>query len=451
MPSRPLWHWVLAAGLLCWVGVGLIQWLTAAPLGHDESQYALAATDFLHGDAPRWQNVSAGMNIVALPGVLLGGGEIGLRALPFILGIGFIMAVWLLARATFGAETAAWAVAALAGCRSLVQRSTDLLSDIPASACLLAAMWLMTSELSREAGARWRLVLVAPLFAAAFYVRYPSVIPIAVITIAACVVFWRAILARWQVVAATALLLAALVLWHVQQAVAQTGSPLGLMLAYNSVVGGNHGDALVTYLTQRDPFKYYGLLAPPLMVIAILSIVRVRRDRPALFVWLVGIGTFVGMGMLTLGQPRYVFVSTTLFVMLGIDTVRVYAAGKSHRTRVAIVAVAACAVLAAWVSVTRKAILYAPVLQSQLATTLRASEAIRRDARGQRCSVVGPNSTQLGWYSRCTIEPEVFPDAVARGEIVYVVRLAGEPDGFEPVARSTVVATDPTMRVIRIN
>src|SRR5262245_49781322 len=107
---------LFAAGLGAWIVNAAILWLSGAPLGHDEAQYALAAKDALAGESPRWFYLSKGMTLVAAPGVAAGGSEIALRTMPFLFGIGFVLALAQVARAAFGpagnagAEIAAWTV-----------------------------------------------------------------------------------------------------------------------------------------------------------------------------------------------------------------------------------------------------------------------------------------------------------------------------------------------------
>src|SRR5262245_44185559 len=94
-------------------GLGLAAWLVSAviassagALGHDEAQYAIAAHDWIAGAPMQWLYLSYGMNLVAAPGVLAGGGEQVLRILPLLLGVGFVLAAAHLARKVASARTA---------------------------------------------------------------------------------------------------------------------------------------------------------------------------------------------------------------------------------------------------------------------------------------------------------------------------------------------------------
>src|SRR5215207_4042871 len=112
---------VLAIGLTAWIAGAVAIWLSAPPLGHDESQYAISAKDLLAGEPERLFNLSKGMTFVALPGVLAGGSELALRFVPLLLGVGFVLAAWQVARRAFGEATAAWTVVALAVARSYMK------------------------------------------------------------------------------------------------------------------------------------------------------------------------------------------------------------------------------------------------------------------------------------------------------------------------------------------
>src|SRR5262245_33123513 len=98
---------VLAAGLAAWLAGAAIVWLSEPLLGHDEAQYAIAARELLAGAPARWEYLSIGMNAIAIPGLLAGGGELALRALPVALGLAFVLAAARLARGMFGGATAA--------------------------------------------------------------------------------------------------------------------------------------------------------------------------------------------------------------------------------------------------------------------------------------------------------------------------------------------------------
>jgi 4-amino-4-deoxy-L-arabinose transferase-like glycosyltransferase len=449
--ARPYWHWVLAAGLLAWIVTTAFQWLMPAPLGHDEAQYALAARDVLDGVEPRWFYLSPGMNALAIPGVVLGHSEIAVRLVPFVTGLVFFLAIVLLARRTVGSATAAWTVAILAGARPLLQRVTELLSDVPSAACMLLAMWVIATELSRDEGPRWRLLVAAPLLAAAFYVRYGSCVPVAIICVVPIALWWRSVFKRPFPVIATALLFGLLLVPHALMAKRTIGSIFGVLLLSKEVPGGSFGDGLVTYLTT-NPFRYYGMLTPFVMVPGLIAPLFVR-DRKVLFLWLVAVGDIVGMGLATPAQPRYIFLGTTLLVVLGVDLVRRLVEGRPPRVRRAVVALAAVVIANSWLTVARQALRYPANTRDKLVNVFAAMDVTRRDAAGKPCWVINKHTTQIEWYGGCTGTWDPPVDAIARGEAVYAVRddMGGDqPDLAAMPGRHRTILDTPKLLIVRL-
>jgi 4-amino-4-deoxy-L-arabinose transferase-like glycosyltransferase len=414
-PARDRLHLAIAlAAVSAWIATALVTWVQRAPLGHDEAQYALAARDHLAGLPPRWFYVSRGMDALAIPGLWLGGTEGTLRLVPLLGGIGFVGALWLLARRTVGRPGAAWALAIVVGTRAIARRSTDLLSDMPAAACLVAALAIIVDEIDREDGARWRIVLVAPLLAAALYVRYGSAVPIAIIVVASLATGARTLRRRPAPVLATVALFLVLLVPHFVSAYVQTGSPLGILLASRGVPHQAHVyEGLVTYLTS-NPLQYYGIAAAFAMI-AGLTALR-GADPRRLLVWLVGVGSLVAMGLTTHAMTRYVMLSIALLVVLGAgQLVRWLESAIWHQRRLWIV-LGLGALATIWLLLTIRQAGSGTYRRGTMRGTLVAAQVIRGDARGRPCTVIGYQSTQLEWYSGCRTT------ASATGELTYVVR-----------------------------
>lgn len=408
------------AGLGAWVVFTLITWLGNAPLGHDESQYAIAARDVLAGDELRWFYLSRGMNGVAAPGIWLGGSEAAMRFLPFLFGIGFVLATYWVARRVVGAVSAAWALVVLASSRGIVRLGTDLLSDTPAAACLLGAFAIIVDEVDREDGPRWRLLWAAPLLAAALYIRYGSAVFIAVIVVASIIVGARTMVRRIAPVLATAVLFLVLLIPHFWEANRVAGGPLGILLASRGVPQQDGIlDGLRTYLTS-NPFRYYGLLTPFVLVAGVVAL-RIRNRR-RLLAWLVGIGAFIGMGLTTHGMLRYILFPVAILVVLGTDQLRTWLAPLPRAVKALVVALLAVAYFLA--------IIRQPHADDsrrfRMRGTLAAARAIRADAQGRPCTVIGYHFTQLEWYSGCRapliLDGNSAAEAHARGDLVYLVR-----------------------------
>ncbi|HEY5926279.1 MAG TPA: glycosyltransferase family 39 protein [Kofleriaceae bacterium] len=450
MFRRPAWQLLLCVAALVWVAIGVTQWLAAAPLRDDEAQYALAAQDFLDGVPARWFYVSTGMNALAVPGVLLGGDEITLRIMPLVVGACFFALTALLAVRAFGPMTAAWSMAILAGSRSVIQRTSELLSDLPAAGFMIGALWILVGELAREHGPRWRIVLAAPLLAAAFYLRYGSCVPIGIIGIATVLVWWRAIARRPWPVLATAGLFILLLVPHMVTATRTMGSPLGILLASRSVPGDDIG--LTTYLTT-NPFSYFGLLVPIPIVAGVFSI-GFARDRRAVFLWLVAIGSFVAIALLTHAQARYVMVATTLLALLGTDALIRLVDRYAGRYKRVIAAVAIVPIVWSWYNCIRVGVTYPRAARERLAGTHAAADVIRRDASGRPCEVLARRRMRLNFHSGCTAIMSVPDEAYTRGRRIYVVwsndGAKPQPDFADVPGVHRLLMDTPEARVIRI-
>lgn len=419
---------VLAAGVAGWIANAVIQWGMSPILGHDEAQYAIAAQDLLDGEKVRWSYLSVGMSFVAMPGVLAGGGEGALRLLPVLAGIGFVLVVARLAREVLGGGAAAWAVAVLVGSRSFVKPAADLLSDLPAAALLIGGTAIVVGELTRDVPRR-RLLLAAPCFAGAFYLRYGSLLPIGATGAIALVVGWRAVRRRPWLVVGTIALLAVLLVPFVGLSVAVTGEPLGILRDSSLVLGdeGYMGKSLVTYVTA-NPFWYYGIATTPALVAGLVAIRR-ARDRRILMLWLIAVGDIIVIGLTPIPQVRYIFFGLALLVILGVDEIDRWAGGRSQRVRrgVGVVAVAVLAV--SWISVMVGSVRSGGARDRRQAGTLAAIEAIREDAKGASCLVIGRHTTQLQWYTGCVAVYDAPADELRRKR-VYVVQ---EPGGkYQP-------------------
>lgn len=400
---------LLGAAVLAWATVAAMNLLAGPPLGHDEAAFAVVA----RGDGPSWVNRSRGVIALARLGLALGGAEWQLRLASAIVGLGVVLAVYAVGRAAFDARTGAWAAAVIAGAHPMVIRSAELLGDLPATAGVIAGAAVLTGELERPGGPRWRIALAAPAFAAAFYVRYGSAPVIAIAGIAALALWWRPIRARPLPVVATAALFAALLVPHALHSLHATGTVLGVLhwsagtprLAYP-------GEGLVTYLTS-NPFAYYGALVAPVMAAALVGLARTFRSRPPWFLASIALGQLLAIGIESHGQPRYVFIAVALLVVLGVEAARALA-----RPRVALALVAA-----AWLGVAIACIPYDRAIAHSRATITAAAAAIHADHRAGTCEVIAPLAPQLWWYTRCRITrlEDVVPSTLAPDHDRYVV------------------------------
>ncbi|MEO8842575.1 MAG: hypothetical protein ABI591_15810 [Kofleriaceae bacterium] len=397
---------IFGAALGAWLIVGVLALISGPPLGHDEAAYAIAA----RGHAPAWNYRSSGMITVARVGLALGGSDGALRLVALLVGAGVIVAAYALGRAAFDPRTGAWAAAVLATAHPMASRSAELIGDLPATACLLAGVAVLLGELERDRSTprrpsaallrpaepgsrpRWRLVAAAPLFAAAFYVRYGSAPVIAMIALLAVLLYARKL---WCLpVLATGLAFAACLVPHVMHSIATTGSPLGILTVSAGMPRRAYvGEGLVTYLTS-DPFVFYGIVVAPVMVAALAGLVLLRIRRTQVFVIGLALGQLVSLGIQSHAQPRYVFFATALLVIAGVDAVRTHA---THER------VAAGVVGLAWLGLAIGIVPFQHHVAELRAPLYAAADAVRRDAGGRSCAIAANVVPQLMWATGCDV------------------------------------------------
>ncbi len=422
----------------------------AAPLGHDEARYATDTRQLVRGEGKRYVYVPVGMNVIATPGILMGGDERALRFSSLLVGVLFLLAAWCLARRLTDPDSARWVVGVLAGAHPMVRVSADLLSDLPSAACLLAALAILIPELTRRAdGPRPRIVAAAPLFAAAFYVRYGSCVTIAIVVVGSLIMGARAIAQRPAPVIAMLSVLAILLVPHVVHSVAATGSPIGILLI-SAGVPGKAGEGLATYLTG-NVFATYGVVVAPLMVAGLL---KGRRDRTLVALQLIALAQIVVLGLTTHGQSRFVVLATVLLVIAGVDASRRAITATTGRLAIVLATVATIAVVASWVGGLYAGSRAPAARAAEYRPTIRAAAAIRADAKGAACEVLGRQTAQLDWYTGCRSTLAV-PAAAASGSMrVYAVR--AEADGPRPAGFDSLpgvwcpIANVRTVEVVRL-
>lgn len=429
---------VMIAGLALWATSALIHWWSATPLGHDEARYALDALDLLQGRPVRFLYAGGGMTGIALPGVIAGATERWLRLIPMMIGGGFFAGAWYAARAACDTTTAGWTVGVIAGWRGLAMFDTELLSDLPSAACMLAAIAILVAELPRPGGPRWRLLIVAPLCAVAFYIRYGSCIPLAMIALVFAWVARASGCLRAPAVLATVGLAVSCLVPHVLWSLHVTGSPLGVLRLSSHVPPAPSG--YLGYL-QR-PFATYGIVVAPLALLGLLA--ARRRWRVSALQW-VAFGQLVILTLTTEAQARYAFLATTLLVILGVDFVLHLAQQASDRAATGMTAVALVLVGATWGVVLRDAVRYRGLRSNGAASAIMAARAIAADRDPNvPCEVLSSDTTRVEWYSGCR---GVLDWELPRGRR-YIVRLGRD---VNPSSTDRHVAYVPGMfDVIRV-
>lgn len=205
--SPPLWVWtrpataeLVALGVLCLIVliVGIVMVSQGAPLGHDESVYALRAR-YYAGQAQEmaWAAYRAeGLPLMAAPLVALGGSEPHMRMLVVVFTVLCVVLTWAVTRLLFNPRAGVIAAALVAVSPGLVKFSWMVLLDIPATAFGLAAA-LVLALAARGPRLEWFALWAVPLAIAGAATRYGAPLVIAAGMTGIGLARWRPLLRDW--------------------------------------------------------------------------------------------------------------------------------------------------------------------------------------------------------------------------------------------------------------
>ena len=306
----------------------------AIPLGWDEAVYASKSRSLLT-DTPSstWAIYRApGLPIVGLLGGAFGFTDANLRAVALVMNLGSLALAWSFARILWGPLAAVIALLTIVGSPVVIAELALFHTDLPAAGLLLALMLLVWYEFERRPEPSRLLLVAAPLAAAAFYIRYGSILPIGGIGVASVLLWHRAMLRNPRLVGATIAVAAVLFAPHLVEAMSRTGSPLGIITSA--------GEQVDTSEPIETAARYLGWLPAQLAhrlgfavmlagvahaVIAAIDAVRRRglTQVARAYVWL-----YVPAGVTTVGlilqshpEQRYVLLPVVLTIIAGAGAV----------------------------------------------------------------------------------------------------------------------------------
>jgi hypothetical protein len=404
----------LAVAAYAAVLVGLA--LLTGPLGHDEAQYAIGGAALLGRAASAFPlHRPVGMQLVAAPGVLAGGDDLGFHLIAVVTTLAMIAAVYIYVRRAHGAGTAGWATAVVATSFAVVRRGAELLPDAPAAVFVLTFAAILIGGLGPNAdpARRWRLAWLGPLAAAAFYLRYGSIGVLGSLSASALVVWWRQLRANAAPLAVAVGSAAALAVPHVLHSVDATGSALGILRQASFAAGrGYTGDGLVFYGTTW--WLWLGPIAAVCASAGLIAAVA-RRDAVTAFAGLAAFVAIVVLGLDAHGEARFVLVPEVLLVGAGVDAIRAWAMPRPRAAAIGLAATLAGSTVAAAVGLVRA--------RHTFDVAVDAAHEVRRAAGGAPCAVIAGKWTQAEWYSGCAgAQPPdtIAPDAV-RGRPTFLV------------------------------
>lgn len=473
-PASPLRAWLRASvgrgfatrGELVLLGVILLLFalvvvrliLINAIFGFDESIYALTARWWIEGTpntgwaAHRPPGISV-LGILALP---FGTLEAPFRVIGLLFGLGALVACWRLGRELAGPAAGLIAALAVATILDLQLNAAAFLTDVPSATLMVLLMlfaWRRFASPGEGPAADRALLLLAPVTAVTFYVRYGAAVPIAFLVLA-IVLLWPARIARsWRAVSVTAALLLVLLAPHLIFATS-LGSPWSIALGSRNLAAPAYvGQALEIYVGQ-----FFSTVAGPIaggvaaigLITAAWKVVGRRQPdrvtRVYLFLLIPALGSGLLLGLLTLAQTRYIYLPIMLLVISGaIGLAALWRRLPAiPRTGSAALAVAVISVVVLNVGSGMVA------LQDAYARTQRdvvvAAEQIRADALAHSpdgepdCSVLTYLVPEVTWYSGCAAFHFGYPARAGRetllsGATRYLLLMAGPPTNRQPQGR----------------
>ena len=438
-PRFQPWEWWWIVGILAGFGIVAL-WLLKAggPFGHDESVYALRARDFHAGTDPGlyWLDIRApGLPWLGRFAWLASATPPVLRFIVAGFGALLVAETWLAGRYLFGRIAGLVAAAGIATTPVILQSSTQFWPDVPGAALGLGvlAVFLFSTGSERVS---WWVVTVAPLAAAATYVRYGAPIAIGAGLLVLVLWRWRSSWLRSPPMlvagAATALVVGAILL--VPRFTGGNKAPL-------DAIGGRPKDwfqGFVDYVRQAGDIvgNPAGVLLVVGLVVAIVLALRGGLDRSTVIATgAVAVVTLIPIAVLLQGELRYLSpVWPWVWVLAGAGLVPlIEAAPKALAPAVAGAVAAALLIGAADAGGAVN-----EFNKDEFTQLKQAALEIKDHAGGRECGVVTGFLPQVEWYTECTARG--FPGAAAelpgpslRGDdaiyIVYVQQGKRQPGG----------------------
>ncbi len=403
-------------------------------MGFDESIYALTTRSWIEGTpATGWaSHRSPGISVLGIAPLILSGSDAAFRVVGLLFGLLTLLIASRFARdLAIGWSAAIFAALGIGSVPSLQLDSAAFLTDVPSSALVLLFMWLIWRRFESARGTALpvrSLLPLAPLAAAAFYVRYGASLPILFASASAIVVWPGTAIRSWRAAAAALALLLVLLLPHFVFATMRLGSPLAIALEAQQLARPDYPAQAVGIYLGGWFSSVAGPVAGTLGLLGVLglawrALVHRRWDSTArglAFLVIPAIGLGALLGVVALAQTRYIYVPICLLVIAGsVVMVRLVARapdGVSFGLRPALVLVGLVALLATGTAAARRQAVYAPrqrdVVEAALA--IRA-DALRRTAGGAPdCAVLTYLVPEVTWYSGCATYHFAYPPVAGR-------------------------------------
>ncbi len=466
-------------GLLVVAALGMVLAASAfvilhgAQLSWDEAVYASKARSLATlVPASNWELYRPpGLPYLGLLSAPFGFSEGGLRLVSAAVGVGALAAAWALARALWGAPAGVLTLLVLAAAPTVLREIAVYRNDIVSLAPPLLLLLLLWSQLERRAAPNALLLAAEPLAAASFYLRFGSLPLLGGISIAALLLWGGRLWRHRRLVGVTLLIAVVLFLPHVVEAVAKTGSPLGIVRSAVAVVDTSGPTASAVQYLRWLPLRIAGPLGIGFVIAAGVAAIatgwasinmgRLTPDARRLVLLLVP-ATVGAIGLILVSHPevRYMLPAQVLAIVAGAGAVaealRRLARGRNLGRTVRVAGTAA--IVAGLISADAVVGLHwlsRQVGAARVQWLALAGTAIAADADG-RCLAIATRVPIIGWYSRCLAVP--FAGDLARtqarmtpGTPTYVVFASSDGDFAQPktLERYRNLVAPPAIATIR--
>lgn len=429
------------------VVIGLIA--LDAPLHWDEAVYAVRARSWVDSDAPLsgWSYIRPPLlPVIAGVPVLAGGDEWQLRIIGLVSGVGLLVAAWWLGRMVAGPIAGLLAAAVLQGSPTLQKESATLLTDVPATALLVASAALAWWQLEARPRPGAGLVVAVAVAVLAFLMRYGSLLVLAPLAAVALALWWPVLWAHRRVTMAALAIGVVAIVGHLAWSVLQTGSPIGILIDAQDVVPPDPAGTppLRDYRAFRE-FTLAGSVGAVAMQLGIETLAAAalavallpksgRWLRASLFLVLPALAQIF---LLTRGvghaEERFFLYSTVALVVAGTAFVGVLLRLVPSIARAALLGVIGVTI----VLTSGEAIDHAGARTIETARYYRQFEVVGEaigEVAGDECGIVGGGYPIMAWYSGCRTAafdgaPGSNLDASERWAVLY-----GDPDEVDMTA-----------------
>ncbi|MFJ6750001.1 glycosyltransferase [Streptomyces sp. NPDC091266] len=381
-------------------------------IGHEEAVYANKARSWQDGAPDAGWGVYRPIGLPALGRIALAlHDDVGaLRAAALVLALFTLGATYVAASRWTTRRQAVVTLLLLLSGLGFLRRVPEFLNDIGSTGLLLIVVLLLVRA---QENPRSRALLGVPfVILAAFYLRYGVVGNLLAVAVAAVLAYGpRVWLAQWRRLAAAAAVLLAGLVPHFLYATQVTGSPLGIIFyATEQAERAYIGDGLVYYLAIF-PYRLAGDLGAVVMAAGLVgtwfAIRRIRRarregrdaslpyDRRRVFLGTASLLIFVVLGVVTDGEPRFVYLPVILLTTLGVQYIAELTTRWAPQVLLAIAALAGITIFGT-VQVVAHGAMPGPTSLSHSTVPVA-----RQLSSTGPCLLVTGYEPEVGWYSGC--------------------------------------------------